>query len=344
MKTSLPHIILGVLLTASFQQTFSQDIHFSQFDETPLLRNPALAGLFNGDLRIQSVYRTQWQSITVPYQTTSLNGEYKMPVGKGNDYITLGGQILYDRAGSIAMTATHILPAINYHESLNDERNMYLSLGFMGGLVQRRIDRSKVTTNSQFDGSGYNSGLSDGETFDNPSYSYFDGTAGMSFNTQIGDNVDNNIFAGIAYHHFNKPHNISFYGNTQLEMTPKWVYSAGARISTTDYSYVTIQADQVIQGPHSETIGGVILTRKLDDTDVPRYLIHGGAFVRLKDAIIPVAKLEVKPLTISVSYDVNVSQLSAATRGRGGFEMALSYQKFINRDRSSKEAVRCPRF
>ena len=138
--------------------------------------------------------------------------------------------------------------------------------------------------------------------------------------------------------------NISFYGNNKLEMIPKWVYSAGARISTNEYSYVTIQADQVIQGPHSETIGGVILTRKLDDSDVPRYLIHGGAFVRLKDAIIPVAKLEVKPLAISVSYDVNVSKLSSATRGRGGFEMALSYQKFINRDRSSKEAVRCPRF
>ena len=196
---------MGVLLTASFQQTFSQDIHFSQFNEAPLLRNPALAGLFSGDVRLQSVYRTQWQSITVPYQTTSLNGEYKMPIGKGEDYLTLGGQILYDRAGSIAMTATHILPAINYHKSLSGERSMYLSLGFMGGLVQRRIDRSKVTTNSQFDGSGYNGGLADGETFDRPSYSYFDGTAGMSFNSQIGDNPDNNIFAGIAYHHFNKP-------------------------------------------------------------------------------------------------------------------------------------------
>lgn len=344
MKTSLPKVLLGILLTVGSQQIHSQDIHFSQFNETPLLRNPALAGLFTGDLRIQSVYRTQWQSITVPYQTTSLNGEYKMPVGKSEDYLTVGGQILYDRAGSIAMTATHILPAVNYHKSLSGERNMYLSLGFMGGLVQRRIDRSKITTNSQFDGTGYNGGLADGETFDNPSYSYFDGTAGLSFNTQVGENTDNNVYVGVAYHHFNKPSNISFYGNTKLEMTPKWVYSAGARLGATEYSYITIQADQVMQGPHSETIGGAIYTYKLDDSVDPRYLIHGGAFVRLKDAIIPVAKLEVRPLAISLSYDVNVSQLSAATRGRGGFEMALSYQKFINRDNSSKEAVRCPRF
>src|ERR1700733_7808210 len=66
---------------------FSQDIHFSQFFETPLLRNPALAGIFSGDLRIQGVYRTQWNSITVPYQTASLNGEYKQPIGHSDDYI-----------------------------------------------------------------------------------------------------------------------------------------------------------------------------------------------------------------------------------------------------------------
>ena len=64
---------------------FSQDIHFSQFFETPLLRNPALAGIFNGDLRIQGVCRTQWNSVTTPYQTGSVNAEYKLPIGSTNE-------------------------------------------------------------------------------------------------------------------------------------------------------------------------------------------------------------------------------------------------------------------
>ena len=46
-----------------------------------LLRNPSLAGLFAGDIRFQAVYRNQWQSVTTPYQTGSLNFEYKQPVG-----------------------------------------------------------------------------------------------------------------------------------------------------------------------------------------------------------------------------------------------------------------------
>ncbi|MEO6720415.1 MAG: PorP/SprF family type IX secretion system membrane protein [Ferruginibacter sp.] len=343
MKKNVHILMCGMILMLSLQG-FSQDIHFSQFFEAPLLRNPALAGLFSGDLRLQAVYRTQWQSVTVPYQTTSLNGEFKLAVGKSEDFLTVGGQILYDKAGTAAMTATHIQPTVNYHKSLSAEKNMYLSLGFMGGMVQRKIDRNKMTTNSQYDGSGYNSTLADGETFANSSYSYFDGTAGLSFNTQMGDDQENNLFAGIAYHHFNKAHKISFYGNANLEMAPKWVYSAGAKMATTDNTYLTIHADYSKQGPYSELIAGAMLTYRLDDTETPRYFIHGGAFMRWKDALIPVAKIEVKPLAISFSYDANISQLSAASGGKGGFEMALSYQKYLTRDNTSQNAVRCPRF
>jgi len=344
MKTVLHKYVWGIILLFATITVQSQDIHFSQFFEAPLLRNPALAGLFTGDLRIQAVYRTQWQSVTVPYQTTSLNAEYKLPIGKSEDFLTLGGQVLYDKAGTVAMTSTHVLPAVNYHKSLSEDRNMYLSLGFMGGLVQRRLDRSKVTTNSQFDGTGYNGNLADGETFTNPSYSYFDGTAGMSFNTQIGQNQDDNIFVGIAYHHFNKPSNISFYGDSKLVMAPKWVYSAGARMNASENAYVTFHADYIKQGPNTQVIGGLMYTHKLDDSFDPKYLIHAGGFIRWKDAFIPMAKVEMRPLAISVSYDANISQLTTATGGRGGFEMAISYQKYINRDNSSKEAVRCPRF
>src|SRR5205814_307331 len=114
--------------------SFSQDIHFSQFFQAPLLRNPSLAGIYTGDIRVQAVYRNQWNSVTDAYKTASLEAEYKMPVGKLNDYVTVGMQLLYDKAGTIAWTSTHFLPALNYHKSLSDEKNSYLSLGFMGGL------------------------------------------------------------------------------------------------------------------------------------------------------------------------------------------------------------------
>ena len=345
MKNNLHKLFWGLFfaLTISYSG-FSQDIHFSQFFETPLLRNPALAGIFSGDLRIQGVYRTQWNSVTVPYQTGSVNAEYKLPIGSTNDFLSVGGEVLYDKAGTVALTATHILPTVNYHKSLSEEKNMYLSLGFMGGLVQRRIDRSKMTTNSQYNGTAYDPTLNDGETFSNSGYTYFDGSVGISFNSQIGASEDNNIILGAAYHHFNHSSKISFYGNSQLEMIPKWVFSAGLRMGVTDYSFITFQGDYSKQGTSTETIGGVLYSYKLDDPIDPKYIFHAGAFLRWKDAIIPVAKMEYKPFTIAVSYDVNVSQLKTASSGRGGFELSISYQTYFDRYNSSKDATRCPRF
>ena len=334
--------MLLILLNRMTTPVHAQDIHFSQFFEAPLLRNPALAGIFSGDIRLQAVYRNQWNSVTVPYQTGSLNGEYRLPVGNNDDFLTLGAQILYDRAGTVALTSTHFLPALNYHKSLHSERNMYLSLGFMAGLVQRRLDRSRMTTNSQFDGTGFNPGLADGEGNLN-NYSYFDGSVGISFNSQLGSNEDNNIFTGLAYHHFTKPSQISFFGAPN-EMTPKWVGSLGARFNVNEYGYFTVQADHSVQGTYQETIGGTMYTWKLDDMDDPRYQFHGGAFLRWKDAFIPVVKMDVQPLSIAVSYDINISALKTASQGRGGLELSLTYQKYLDNYNSSREAVRCPKF
>ena len=316
----------------------AQDIHFSQFFEAPLLRNPSLAGIYTGDVRVQAVYRDQWNSVTNAYKTGSLNAELKMPVGRGDDFLTVGLQMLYDRAGTVALTTTQVLPALNYHKSLSNETNRYLSLGFMAGAVQRRIDRSKMTTNTQYDGGG------DGETFTSPQYTYFDGAVGMSFNTQLNANPDNNMFLGLAYHHLNKPKN-SFYRSDAVELSPKWVASAGVKFSVTTTSFLTLQADYSTQGKFQETVFGALFGLKLDESDRPQYILHGGAFLRWNDAVIPVIKLDYRPFSISMSYDVNISQLRTSSLGRGGFEVGVSYIGFLERfSRSALNTIWCPRF
>jgi len=342
MKQTNTCLLIAFALLGTFR-TNAQDMHFSQIFETPLLRNPSLTGIFTGDVRLQSVYRTQWNTVTVPYQTTSLSGEVKKHVGNGDDFISYGCQILYDKAGSIALTSTHILPALNYNKSLSAYKNMYLSLGFMGGLVQRNFDRSKMTTNNQYDGTMYNSGLFDGENLASSSYSYLDGSVGMSLNGQIGSDDNNNFFAGLAYHHFNQSKRISFYNSRSEEMTPKWVASGGLRISMTNTSFFTLQSDYTVQGSYREIMGGALYSWKLDQNDENKYILHAGAYMRWKDAIIPVAKLEFRPFAVAVSYDANISQLKQSSNGRGGFEMSLTYQK-MRKYNSSLDAIRCPKF
>lgn len=221
---------------------------------------------------------------------------------------------------------------------------MYLSLGFMGGLVQRRLDQSKVTTNSQYNGNDYDPTLGNGENFYKTSYSYLDASVGMSFNTQIGANVNNNVYLGLAYQHLNKAHKISFYGNPEIEMAPKWVGSLGVKLNMGEESYCTLYSDYSKQASYQETMVGMLYSYKLGDVEDPKYILHAGAFIRLKDALIPVVKLDFSHIAVSVSYDVNTSLLRSASMGHGGFEFALSYQNFHNNNNSTKDAVRCPVF
>lgn len=341
MRKRLTYRILAfAALLACNINLFAQDLHFSQFFEAPLLRNPALAGLFEGDVRVQGVYRNQWNSISFPYQTGSLNAEYKFPVGKGDDFFTGGLQLMFDKAGTVALTTTHVLPALNFHKSLSESRNTYLSLGFMGGMVTRKLDRSRVTTDNQYDGFSYNGSLPDGETF-NANYSYFDMTVGMSLSSTLGSEEQHMIFGGIAYHHFNKPVN-AFYRN--ITHLPKWVVSGGLKLNIDVMQYVTFHADYSNQGPSQSAVAGGMYTRKIGDEQVPEYKLHLGTYYRYKDALIPAVKLDWYQFSTAFSYDINLSQLKTASQGRGGLEVSMSYIAYINSDNSSYEKVKCPKF
>ncbi len=335
-KRRIRHLIITLVCYCFCYTAIAQDIHFSQFFETPLLRNPSLAGIFTGDVRVQAVYRDQWNSVTNAYRTGSVNGELKMPIGKSNDFITTGLQIMYDKAGTIGWTSTHVMPALNYHKSLSTDKNSYLSLGFMGGWIQRRFDPSKATTNSQYDNGGI------GENFSNTQFSYLDGSVGMSYNSNLAYNPDNNFFIGAAYHHFNRPNQTFFYRNANIELQPKWVFSGGIKLGVADNAYMTILGDHSKKGGFSETVAGMMYGLKLGDDPInPDYTIHAGAFLRLNDAIIPVVKLDYNPFSFSLSYDANISKLKPSSYGRGGFEISFSYIGFR---KSKGEYLLCPRF
>ena len=311
--------ILLAVLNAVGVFVKAQDLHLSQFYETPLLRNPALAGIFTGDVRVNAVYRDQWNSVTTGYRTGSLSGEYKVPVGNGDDYVTWGMQLFYDKAGTVSFTQTKILPAINFHKSISSEKNTYLSLGFMGGWVQHSIDLSKITTNSQYEGMGI------GENITDPTFSYLDGSVGMSLNSVMNNNPDNNFYIGAAYHHFNRPQN-SFYRDKNIELNPKWVFSAGLKLAGHEYSFVSIEADHSRQGAFQETVFGAMYGYKIGAyPDEPDYVLNIGTFIRWNDALIPVIKLDYRPFSVSFSYDANISKLKPSSHGRGGFEIGISW-------------------
>jgi type IX secretion system PorP/SprF family membrane protein len=216
--------VLSFLLSYGVQ---AQDIHFSQFYETTILRNPALCGVFSGDYKVAANYRSQWNSISKPYVTGQISFEARIPVSDySEDFFSVGLLGLYDKAGSIDMKTTAIYPAINFSKKLNRTRNTYLTAGFTAGYVQRSYDPSKMTVNNQYINGHFDPNAPTNEVGANPKINHFDLGAGINYSSSTGENNDCTYFFGVAGYHFTTPNN-SFYNNALINLAMKWNVNAG---------------------------------------------------------------------------------------------------------------------
>src|SRR6187551_204378 len=112
MNRFLKTVLLPLLGTVCFcYQAAAQDLHFSQWFNSPLTTNPANTGFIpDADYRLGVNYRNQWSSImSVPYKTMSIWGDaqvFRDRIESG--WLGLGGVILRDVAGSGGLTSTKV--------------------------------------------------------------------------------------------------------------------------------------------------------------------------------------------------------------------------------------------
>jgi len=334
-------LLIFLLLYAG--TTKSQDINFSQFYELPLLRNPALAGIFAGDVRVTSAFRSQWQSVTTPYRTLGLGMEYKKPVGRNsNDFITIGTQLTNDIAGDSRLRRTQIFPVLNYHKSLSGEKDTYLSAGVMGGPVIQHFDPSKLSFDDQFVNGSYSPANPTKQVFTNTGFTYWDASVGLNFSSTAGEST--RYYVGVGLFHITRP-KVAFQQQYDIILNQKWVVNAGLSAPLSDDNKLIVYADYFMQGGAKQIQGGLLFSHDLISNDENlKTTISGGAFYRWNDALVPVLKLDYNQFAIGVTYDVNVSKLKTASQYRGAYEITLSYKAFRNSINSSAEKVRCPAF
>ena len=329
----------------------AQDVGFSQFYDQPLLRNPALAGIFTGDIRFTASYRNQWQSVTVPYRTFGLSSEIKFPVQvMGRDVtVTTGLQLLRDVAGTSEFSTTQVMPALNL--SIPVSANSFLSVGFMGGLMQQRFDPSKLILNDQFvtnsDGSFTVLPFS-GQVFTNTNVNYFDLSTGLTYSTSFNENVD--FYLGAALFHVNNP-KVGYVEDKQIILNKKFAVNAGLSARVNDRDELTLYGDYF--GQHKkdfEYVGissfqaGLLLRHDFLGYEDDDKGITAGMLYRLDDAIIPVLQLHLNKFTVGTSYDINISKLSVASQLRGGFEVTLSFKSLFQNRQGDLRSVTCPQF
>ena len=134
----------------SFSSLNAQDIHFSQFNQSPLTVNPALAGTTVW-IRAAAQYRTQWRAVTVPYRTIGASIDVKSKKrwikvkGKTETYrqsgengFGWGVNVYNDKAGDGRMGTLQANGSLAY-QIYTSSRSM-LALGMQGGILQRSIN------------------------------------------------------------------------------------------------------------------------------------------------------------------------------------------------------------
>ncbi|MER3499584.1 MAG: hypothetical protein C4308_13625 [Chitinophagaceae bacterium] len=329
------------LVTLSLPKGFAQDLHFSQFMNSPLLTNPANTGFIpQADYRLGVNYRNQWSSImSMPYKTMSAFGDVQVFRDRiETGWMGLGGVILHDVAGSGNLTSTKIYASVAYHQMIGVAS--LVSSGFNIGWANKRINTTNLTFPNQFDGKFFDAHLPGAAVLDKTSASYFDMQAGLNYAYFPTEDIYLNV--GFSAMHVNRPQESFFSSKSGVDTKVPVRYTTfiNASYKLNDQWIINPNVYASFMAKASEIVGGVNAHYNLSG-DGEKQLI-GGVYYRYKDAIIPMIGIGLKEYSFAFTYDVTMSTLKNYNSGRGAFEFSLVKEGFFsgNTDRQSL----CPRF
>lgn len=341
----MKHIIKWGLLSFALcllQSVNAQDLHFSQFMNSPLLTNPANTGFIpDGDYRLGINYRNQWSSVmAVPYKTMSAFGDVQILQNENNGWVGVGGLILRDVAGSGNLTTTRVYGSVAYHQMLN--LGSLLSLGFNVGWANKQINASNLKFPDQFDGRFFDSHLPTSASIVTNNLSYVDIQAGMNYAYFPNSNTYLNI--GFSTHHLNRPRESFFGDQPGIDNRIAFRHTAfiNGSFKVNDQWIINPNAYYSLQAKSSEIVAGLNAHYNLSG-DGENILI-GGLYYRHNEAVVPMIGLGYKDYMFTFTYDVTVSSLQNFNNKRGALEFSLIKQGLFDQYKGNRREAMCPSF
>lgn len=338
-------LLLPILLVSG-SALYAQDLHFSQYTQTPSLLNPALTGA-STVIRASVIYKDQWRSVTVPYKTYGASFEMKFKASnweKADKFKTktykksfsrmAGGLSFYrDRAGDGNMGSTQanltlatFVPVTTYSS---------LSLGLQASVVQQSVDVSKLVFPNQYGATGYDPNINSNENYNAQNFIYPDFAGGINWSygyneRSIGANNEKRANIGIAAYHLNSPKQLYLDGSFE-RLSPKYIFHADMLFGLKNTNVALLPSFMMeFQGPSMEMIEGFMVKYYFKEDSkytgiIKRSGLGFGAAYRNTDAVIFSIVLEYENYAAGVSYDLNTSRLANATTGRGGPEIFVRF-------------------
>ncbi|MCF8244198.1 MAG: PorP/SprF family type IX secretion system membrane protein [Saprospiraceae bacterium] len=323
MKTKL--LLLIPVLVLGSMSLFSQDIHFSQFYNAPLTLNPALTGISKGDIRLTSLYRSQWNTANSPYKTFNVSAEKKFyDITHDRWWFSGGIDLFSDQAGDGRLSNNHVVLTGSYTRMI--DRYSFLSLGLTAGVGQRGFDLGNFTFDNMWNGDVFDPTRSPNESFDDTNIWYPDLGAGVNLRRQWARKRTKVDF-GVGLFHVNQPDQ-RFYKKDNSSLLMRASFYAIPVVQVNEKGDVVGAFTAQNQGQYFEALANVGYRYYLSTQrakEVALQLSFGYRFNAIGDAFMPAVEVQYRDLMVGLSWDMNVSQFSEATRHNGGPEIAIRY-------------------
>jgi type IX secretion system PorP/SprF family membrane protein len=321
----------------------AQDLHFSQFFNSPLTTNPANTGFIpDADYRIGASYRNQYSSIlAAPYKTVSVFGDAQVLRNQiENGWLGLGGFILSDVAGSGGLRSTKVYGSLAYHQMLGS--SSLLTAGFNVGWANKRIDQSKLKFPDQFDGKFFDGNTPTSVVLTNNNVSYFDMQVGLNYAYFPNENVY--INGGYSIHHVNRPQETFFsdnYDSSRISM--RHIGFLNAILMVNDRVIINPNAYYTNQAKSSELVFGLNANYNLSGEGGETQLL-AGLYYRAGDAVVPMVGFEIKHVRFTFSYDATTSSLNNFNNMQGASEFNIMKKGYYSESMGDTRQVLCPGF
>lgn len=314
--------LIAVVLIALSCRVQSQDLHFSQYLNAPVLLSPTETGNYHGDWRFINNYRNQWAKIGRPMTTLALAFDQQLYLF--NQKLSIGGHYLYDESGNLLLVQQRFMLAAAYHQKIGYQTFRF---GLQGGVVQKRLNSGGLSFPDQWDRhqGQFNEDLPTNEILLRKIIYYPDFNVGVSYKTRIWKFEPEFTFA--AYH-VNRPEE-SFIFNPNRVGIRKVAYVVAPYRFNSTWS-IEPQLFFMWQSKAWDQITGANMVYQLPSNAIKAKNAFAGLALRNSvtrnwDAFIANVGMEFKHLKAAISYDVTVSKLRLANSYSGAVEFSIAY-------------------
>lgn len=303
-----------VVCCLSWQFSTAQFIPYSQYYNSPMLTNPAEAAL-SDYIQLTVHYR---KSRVANYEIPSIS--FACPFYRNGGTMRTGGagiSMISQKAGPRGLYhVTSILGTFAY--TIHFTKRLHLSAGLQGGLINKKIDLSAITTDNQYTLGMYDPSMPTGENIQFSAASSAVVNSGLCW-TLTDSSRTPKATIGVAVSNMNRPV-YEFISSDRKPEAPLYTISGEVRLLTRRSMSVHPMFRYII-GPSSfANLGAQVRYQLAQDCD-----LRVGAWYKTTRALVTAIQYDSRNYFIGASMDFTLSQDMQANINNA-FELSLGWR------------------